>query len=77
MLRLTHSCLRSSRRTAFLHPTISDEDLGRGWDAKNLEYFLEQLQMCINWINVGIHAAGEGESIGHYRKAFGDTFPAS
>ncbi len=77
MLRLTHSCLRSSRRTAFFHPTILDEDLSRGWDAKNLEYFLEKLQMCINWINVGIYAQDEGESIGHYTNAFGDSFPAS
>jgi hypothetical protein len=77
MLRLTHSCLRSSRRTAFLHPTILDEDLSQGWDAKNLEYFLERLQMCINWIYAGIYAGNEGDSIGHYRNAFGDTFPAS
>ena len=59
MLRLTHSCLHSSRRTAFLHPTILDEDLSRGWDTNTLECFLEKLQKCINWINVGIYAGRE------------------
>jgi hypothetical protein len=77
MFRLTYSCLHSSRRTAFSHPTILDEDLSRGWDAKYLNYFLERLQTSINWIYLGIYAQHETESIGHYKNAFGDSFPAS
>jgi hypothetical protein len=76
MVRLTHSCLRSSRRTAFFHPTIPDEDLSRGWDAQYLDYFLAQLQLCIARVAAGIYEQSEQESIGHYRDAFGDTFPA-
>jgi hypothetical protein len=77
MLRLTHSCMRSAKRTAFFHPTITDEDLSRGWDEKYLELFLDRLQMCINWINLGIYSSSESQSVGYYRNAFGDTFPAS
>jgi hypothetical protein len=77
MLRLTHSCLLSARRTAFTHPTIIEEDLSRGWDTKHLGYFLERLQVCIGSIRSGIFAVDDKTSIAHYTNAFGDTFPAS
>jgi hypothetical protein len=75
MLRLTHSCMSTTRRTAFMHPTISSEDLSRGWDTKHLAHFMEQLQRCIDNIRLGIYEADDASSIKHYQNAFGTTFP--
>jgi len=77
MLRLTHSCLQTSRRSAFIHPTIKSEDLGRGWDQPKIELFLQRLSLCIECLRQGIYAQSETTSLEYYRKAFGDTFPAA
>ena len=77
MIRLTHSCLNSARRSAFMHPTIPNEDLSRGWDKKYLTIFMDRLQACIENVRKGIYSSDENASISHYRNAFGDTFPAA
>lgn len=77
MLRLTHSCLHVGRRSAFSHPTIPDEDLSRGWDAKNLVQFMAQLRSCFENIGHGIYSKNQEDSLKHYGAAFGKTFPAS
>jgi len=77
MLRLTHSCLTAARRSAFMHPTIPDEDLSQGWDSKHLDAFMTKLQTCIDNIREGIYAKDEKTSLQHFKNAFGETFPAS
>jgi hypothetical protein len=76
-LRLTHSCLHVGRRTAFSHPTITDEDLNRGWDEKHLPEFMKQLRACYENVGYGIYAKDDAESLKHYSAAFGTTFSAS
>jgi hypothetical protein len=75
MLRLTVSCIKSPPHYSFLHPTIPDEDLARGWDKEYLDRFVPRLELCSLHIGSGIAATTESEAIGHYKKAFGDTFP--
>ena len=76
MLRITHSCIVNPPHNAFKHPTITDEDLARGWDTDYLSLFLKRLTTCINELKNGIYAETEEKAIEHYRLAFGDTFPA-
>jgi len=69
--------MSSTRRTAFIHPTILSEDLSRGWDTKHLTNFMEQLQKCIDSIGLGIYATDDAASSKHYQNAFGKTFPVT
>lgn len=76
MLRLTHRGLNVDRRLVFSHPTLPNEDLSLGWAPWHLNGFLKRLQVCIDEIALGINADSDAEAIVHYRKAFGETFPA-
>ena len=77
MVRLTHSCLISARRSAFMHPTITDEDLGPDWDETRLIPFMARLRTFIDHIRNGIYATDDKTALEHYAKAFGATFPTS
>jgi hypothetical protein len=77
LLRLTHSCLSGTPpRHAFEHPTISGEDLARGWDRAYLDLFLGRLNGTIDDLRRAIEAQDESTAASLYSKALGDSFPA-
>ena len=76
MLRLTHSCIIAGRRTAFMHPTIRDEDLGAGWAEKYLDEFLSKLDSCMSHLRNAIFENDEQAAVQHYKRALGSTFPS-
>jgi len=77
MLRLTHSCIQLGRNSAFQHPTLPAEDLGRALSQADVDDFLERLQACITHLELAIYEQADGPSVERYREAFGGTFPAA
>jgi hypothetical protein len=77
MLRLTHSCIQLGRNSAFQHPTILAEDLGRAVSQADVDDFLERLQACISHLAAAIYEQADDPSVEQYREAFGGTFPAA
>lgn len=79
LLRLTSSCLHETNRRsdAFDNPTLRGENLGGGWESKHLVGFLALLETCISHLREGIWADDQSKSVEHFRRAFGDTFPAA
>lgn len=76
MLRLTHGCLQNPAPKAFSHPTPPYDNLASNWDSKYLELFLQRLGGCIKHMENAFVANSEAVAIGHYQKAFGETFPS-
>lgn len=75
MLRLTRSCIELGRQTAFLHPTMHD-DLSGGWAEDHLTNFLNELDACVSHLSDAIYDQSLASSIGHYKAALGESFPA-
>lgn len=76
MLRLTHSCIGLSKRSAFIHPTLG-EDLSVGWADRHLPNFMAKLATCIDKLGSAIRNDTESASISFYREALGSSFPGA
>lgn len=64
----------NSTRPAVLNPVLSSEDLGALWDDDTYSNFREKFHTYRTWIDDAFGELDRDESIGKWRRVFGDEF---